>query len=455
MDLFGNHAPDRPPLAERMRPSQLADLVGQERLKALAARLLGPVPDGGGGRAAREPPSLILWGPPGCGKTTFARLLANETSIPFEPFSAVLGGVKEVREIVTRAKDRRRRGLGKTLLFVDEIHRFNRAQQDAFLPHVEDGTLILVGATTENPSFTLNAALLSRARVVQLTPLSPADIEALLERALSDPRHGIDTDLVSVAPEVVTFLAANAGGDARRALNDLEIVCQASLRAREPLEVPAVQALLGRATIAHDRAGDAHYDLASALIKSLRGSDPDAALYWLARLIEGGEDPRFICRRLVIFASEDVGNADPRALGVAMDCWQAIERIGLPEGRIVLGQACTYLATAPKSNASYTAINAALALVEATGPLPVPMHLRNAPTRVMKELGYGKDYVYPHDHGGWVPEHYLPEALTGTRLYEPAGHGYERHLAERLARWRALRDGGEPPARDDGGDAEP
>jgi putative ATPase len=444
MDLFRNTGPDRPPLAERMRPTHMAEMVGQERLKQLVDRILGPRPTPGAAPSSsppRELPSLILWGPPGCGKTTFARLLAHETTLAFEPFSAVLGGVKEVREIVERAKERRRRGLGKTLLFVDEIHRFNRSQQDAFLPHVEDGTLILVGATTENPSFTLNAALLSRARVVQLTPLATEDLVQLLERALGDQKRGVDGDLVSIAPEVIGFLAAQAGGDARRALSDLEIVAQASMRAREPLEIPAVQALLGRATIAHDRAGDSHHDLASALIKSLRGSDPDAGLYYLARLIEGGEDPRFICRRLAIFASEDIGNADPRAIGMAMDCWLGIERIGLPEGRILLGQLVTYLATAPKSNASYVGIDAALERVRETGPLPVPMHLRNAPTATMKSLGYAKGYRYPHDHGGWVDDHYLPDNLVGQRFYEPVERGYERHIADRLRRMRDARDG--------------
>ncbi len=435
-----------------MRPSQLTDLVGQAKLKALAERLLRPRP-GAAPEAPREPPSLILWGPPGCGKTTFARILAKESGMPFEPFSAVLGGVKEVREIVERARERRRRGAGRTLLFVDEIHRFNRAQQDAFLPHVEDGTLVLIGATTENPSFTLNAALLSRARVVQLTPLESDDLEALLERALADRALGLNAgggDAVSA--EVRAFIARQAGGDARRALNDLELVCIAAAGADgASLDVAAAKAILGRQTLAHDRDGDSHFDLASALIKSMRGSDPDASIYWLARLIEGGEDPRFICRRLAIFASEDVGNADPRALGVAMDAWLAIERLGLPEGRIPLAQAVTYLATAPRSNASYLAIDAALELVRETGPLPVPMHLRNAPTQVMRELGYARGYQYPHDfEGGWVAERYLPEALHGRRFYEPVDRGYERHIAERLTRWREALDvdgpPGEPPA---------
>ena len=425
-----------------MRPSRLADLVGQARLKDLAERLLRPRP-GAPPDAPREPPSLILWGPPGCGKTTFARILARESGMPFEPFSAVLGGVKEVREIVERARERRRRGAGRTLLFVDEIHRFNRAQQDAFLPHVEDGTLVLIGATTENPSFTLNAALLSRARVVQLTPLEADDLEALLARALTD--HALGPAGPTVPPAVLAFLARHAGGDARRALNDLELVCQAARDQEAPLDVDAARAILGRQTLAHDRDGDAHHDIASALIKSMRGSDPDAAIYWLARLIEGGEDPRFICRRLAIFAAEDVGNADPRALGVAMDAWLAIERVGLPEGRIPLAQAVTYLATAPRSNAAYLAIDAALALVRETGPLPVPMHLRNAPTAVMRELGYAKGYRYPHDfEGGWVAETYLPDGLAGRRFYTPVDRGYERSIAERLARWRTLSDGETP-----------
>ena len=483
MDLFdpaSARAPDgrepstqeraRPPLAERLRPTTLEEVVGHLELTR---------PTGGFLRlwlAARDRPSLIFWGPPGSGKTTLARVLANGAGAHFEPFSAVLGGVNEVREIVERARDRKRRGVGQTLLFVDEIHRFNKGQQDAFLPHVEDGTLLLVGATTENPSFSLNAALLSRCRVVPLAPLMAADLVPLLARALADARAAWTVAPPAFAPEALALIAEHADGDARRALGDLELVVQAAPSA--PLggvvtaEVTA--ALIGARVLRGDKTGDSHFDLASALIKSLRASDPDAALYYAARLLEGGEDPRFVLRRLVIFASEDVGNADPRALGVAVDAAVGFERIGMPEGRILIGQAVTYLATAPKSNAAYLAIDKALEAVRRTGVLPVPLHLRNAPTKLMQALGHGEGYQFareerealargetPHDHGGFVPRgqpgngpdgpgrafanepgHHLPEALRGTVFYAPSGDGYEKQIAERLGRWRAARDGG-------------
>ena len=437
MDLFeaaerDGRSDGRAPLADRMRPRDLEDVVGQDEV-------LGP---GKYLRVAIEQdavPSLILWGPPGSGKTTLGRLVARRSAAAFEPFSAVLGGVKEVREIVARARDRRHLGGKRTILFVDEIHRFNKAQQDAFLPHVEDGTVALIGATTENPSFTLNSALLSRCRVVRLSPLAPEAIERLLARALADAAAGLGALDLDVEEGVLGVLGRTADGDARRALSLLEQVAEHARERGGRLTREVVRAHIGAQALRHDRAGDGHYDVASAFIKSLRGSDPDAALYYLARLIEAGDDPRFICRRMVIFASEDVGNADPRALSVALDAMQAIGMIGMPEGRIIMGQACAYLACAPKSNASYKGIDAALASVRETGTLPVPPHICNAPTTLLKELGHGRGYRYPHDHGGWVPDHYLPEALRGRRFYEPRDAGYERHLAERLAGWRAAR----------------
>ncbi|MCB9786959.1 MAG: replication-associated recombination protein A [Deltaproteobacteria bacterium] len=425
------------PLADRMRPRTLDEVVGQDAVL-------------GGGtflRLAIERdaiPSLILWGPPGSGKTTLARVVAGSAQASFEPLSAVLGGVKEVREIVERARGRAMSGR-RTICFVDEIHRFNKGQQDALLPHVEDGTLTLIGATTENPSFALNSALLSRCRVVRLEALPDEALAELLGRALADEERGLGRLQLEAEAGVLEDLARAADGDARRALGILEQVAHHAARAGRPLSREVAAEAVTAPSLRHDRAGDAHYDVASAFIKSLRGSDPDAALYWMARLLEAGDDPRFVCRRMVIFAAEDIGNADPRALSVAVDAMQAFQMLGMPEGRIPMGQACTYLATAPKSNAAYLGINAALEAARTQGTLPVPNHLRNAPTRLMKEMGHGEGYRYPHDHGGWVPDHYLPDALRGTRFYEPTSHGYERHIAERLAGHRARRDGGEEP----------
>ncbi len=440
LDLFAEAPASRAgagaPLAARMRPRGLGDVVGQ-------AHLLGP---GGPLRALAERgslPSLVLWGPPGCGKTTIASLLAASGPPPaprFLAFSAVAVGVKEIREVAERA--RREAAAGRrTVLFLDEIHRFNRAQQDALLPHVESGTLTLIGATTENPSFEVNGALLSRCRVFTLRPLAEDDLRVLVLRALGDAAHGLGGSGTALAPEALDALVAVADGDARRALGLLEAA--AALQggaAGGTITAEAVQQAAGRRVLLHDRDREEHYNVVSALIKSLRASDPDAALYYLARLLEAGDDPLFVARRLVIFAAEDVGNAEPAALGLATAAFLALERIGLPEGRIPLAQAVTFLACAPKSNASYLGIERAAAAVEEHGALPVPLHLRNAPTPLLRELGYGRGYHYPHDAPGrFVGDPNLPERLAGAQFYEPTREGSEGALADRLDRWRRRR----------------
>jgi putative ATPase len=431
-DLFESAAKQaaaaQAPLAERARPRTLSEIVGQEHLLAPGKLLRLAI-------ERDEVPSILFWGPPGTGKTTIAQVIAAHTQREFVPFSAVLGGVKEVREIVAEAQRRFSENRLRTILFVDEIHRFSKSQQDAFLPHVERGTLTLIGATTENPSFELTAALLSRLRVLTLRPLTDEEVEQLLRDALARDRvlSGLGLEVPSGA---LSAIARAAYGDARRALNALEVGAIAAGKGGTLTDALVAQALASPA-LRHDKKGESHYDLISAFIKSMRGSDPDAALYYLARLVEGGEDPRFLLRRMVIFAAEDIGNADPRALGVAVDALGAVELVGLPEGVLPLSQATVYLACAPKSNSALTAYQAARADVEKFGPLEVPAHLRNAPTPLLKELGYGAGYQYPHDfEGHHVDEEYLPETLRGQRYYRPSENGFERELDERLSKLR-------------------
>jgi putative ATPase len=397
-DLFESKAPA--PLAERMRPTSLDEYVGQEEIVRAVKRLLD------------RPPSMIFWGPPGCGKTTLARLVAAATGLHFQQFSAVTSGIKEVREAIDQAKWRRLNEKKGTILFVDEIHRFNRAQQDAFLPHLEDGTIVMIGATTENPSFEVNAPLLSRCRVFTLKPHPPEQVLALLRRACEREKIQADDDALRAVADL-------AGGDARAALTLLEM-------GGKRLTADAVRELAQKKILLHDRDREQHYDVVSALIKSMRGSDVDAALYWLARLIEGGEDPMFIARRLVIFASEDVGNADPRGIMVAVAAKDAVHFVGLPEGFYPLAQATVYLATAPKSNAAGAAYLEAKADVEKSPNEPVPLHLRNAPTALMKSLGYGQGYQYAHDRPWAVVEHgHRPPSVEGREYYKPTERGHE------------------------------
>jgi putative ATPase len=408
---------EQSPLADRMRPRSLDEILGQEAL-------VGP---GAPFRRALEAGhfrSAVLWGPPGCGKSTLARCIASIGRFRFVALSAVLSGIKELKQLIEErpALDPR-----PTLLFVDEIHRWNKAQQDALLPHVESGALLLLGATTENPAFYLTPALRSRAEVLPLQPVPKAAIVALLERALVDPERGLGG--MEAEEGLLERIATLSDGDARRALGVLERLADRGLLTLEGLKEIGI-------TILHDRSGDAHYDVVSAFIKSMRGSDPQAAVYWMARMIEGGEDPMFIARRMVIFASEDVGNADPRGLDLAVSTLLAVERIGMPEARILLGQCCTFLATAPKSNAAYRAINAALAEVKNTGALSVPVHLRNAPTGLAKALGHGKDYLYPHDHPDHiVRQDYLPEGLQQREFYHPTDIANEKTIKDRMAWW--------------------
>jgi len=445
MDIFDYHAQKSAeagrPLAERMRPRNLDEFGGQLHVVGQGSLI----------RNAIEQDrifSMILWGPPGCGKTTLARIVALETRSHFVHFSAVLSGVKEIRGVIVEAQNQQKLYRRRTILFVDEIHRFNKAQQDAFLHHVESGLITLIGATTENPSFEVISPLLSRCRVITLHMLTADDIAAIITAALKDTDRGLGNLNLELAADALDYLVGLADGDARVALNSLEIAASLVGKTRDPSEkaqtlsisAKDLERALQKKALVYDKSGEAHYNIISALHKSLRGSDPDAALYWLERMLAAGEDPFYIARRMVRFASEDIGNADPQALTVAMNAMEAFKFLGHPEGELALAQAAVYLATAPKSNSIYTAYGKVQQAVQTAGSLPVPLHIRNAPTRLMKDLGYGKDYKYAHNYKeAYVVQDYLPEKLKGQIFYTPTGHGYEKTIKERLEKWRELK----------------
>jgi putative ATPase len=428
------------PLAERMRPRYLQEFIGQ-------AHMIGP---GTLLRSAIENDrvfSMILWGPPGCGKTTLAMIISRETKSHYVHFSAVLSGVKQIRSVIDEAREQLRMHRKRTILFVDEIHRFNKAQQDAFLHHVESGLITLIGATTENPSFEVNPALMSRCRVFTLKSLSEEDLGAIICQALEDTERGLGRLHLDFDPQALMHLVRLADGDGRTALNNIEAVA-AFLSRRDgekddlalPVTLNDVEKALQKKALLYDKAGEEHYNLISALHKSLRGSDPDAALYWLSRMLMAGEDPLYIARRMVRFASEDVGNADPRALTVCMDAMEAFRFLGPPEGELALAQAALYLATAPKSNSIYSAYGKVRDLIERTGALPTPLHIRNAPTNLMRSLGYGKGYKYAHDYAaGVVAQQCLPDEICDEKFYEPVDRGYEKTIRERLAWWESMK----------------
>lgn len=411
------------PLAERMRPEKLEDLAGQDHLTGSNSILRKAIEQG-------SIPSMILWGPPGTGKTTMAHIIAMTLKQDFHTLSAISAGVKEVREVIATSAQK-----GRSILFIDEIHRFSKSQQDALLGAVEKGIITLIGATTENPSFEVNSALLSRCQVYVLRPLMADDLVKLLDHAIAQ-----DTQLRSkkILLQETDALVRLSGGDARKLLNLFELVIQTSGTDTVTVTDAGVMEVAQSRIAMYDKGGEQHYDIISAFIKSIRGSDPNAAVYWLARMIEGGEDIKFIARRLLILASEDIGNANPTALVLANACFEAVDRIGYPEGRIILSQCAVYLAASPKSNASYVAIDAALARVRQEGDLPVPLHIRNAPTKLMKELGYGKGYAYAHDHEkNFTSQEYLPEPLSGTRFYDPGRNAREEEIRRFLKdRWK-------------------
>ncbi|MDP2729719.1 MAG: replication-associated recombination protein A [Dehalococcoidales bacterium] len=436
MDMFEQKAEEQreqqAPLATRMRPTSFHEFVGQEHLVG-KGRVLRKAIDAG------RLPSIILWGPAGCGKTTLAYLMANATNSHFHPISAVSAGVADLRRVVEQAKERRRIYQQKTILFIDEIHRFNKAQQDAILPYVEDGTITLIGATTENPSFEVTSPLLSRCQVFTLNPLVEDEIRVIIMRALRDRLKGLGELNVELAPEAVDHLITTSKGDARIVLNALELAALTTppdAKGKRAISLATIEDAIQHPALRYDKAGDQHYDLISALHKSMRGSDPDASLYWLARMLEAGEDPLYIARRLVRFASEDVGMADPQALVIAMAAQQAVHFIGMPEGNLALAEAAVYLATAPKSNSLYEGYSKVQQEIKKGSAGSVPLYLRNPVTPLMKQMGYGEGYKYAHDY----PEHFveqqnLPDSLQGKQFYSPGGQGYEKQVVDRLKKW--------------------
>jgi putative ATPase len=446
MDLFEYQAQQTAasgqPLPEKLRPRNLEEFMGQVRWVAEGQLL----------RRAIEQDrlfSMILWGPPGCGKTTMAWIIARETGSHFVHFSAVLSGVKDIRAVIQEAKEQLQLHGKRTILFVDEIHRFNKSQQDAFLHHVESGLLTLIGATTENPSFEVIPALLSRCRVIRFEPLDEAQISRILDLALQDRQRGLGNLGLSLEDDARKHIIRISQGDARVALSNLELVANFLDQGEDPalpdkerrITLARIEKALQQKALIYDKAGEEHYNLISAFHKSLRGSDPDAALYWLARMLEAGEDPLYVARRMVRFASEDVGNADPHALALSVSAMEACRFIGLPEGELALAQAAVYLATAAKSNSLYSAYRRVKEVVQSQGSLPVPLHIRNAPTRLMREMGYGKGYQYAHDfEDAYTVQEYLPDVLAGNLYYFPSDRGYEKIIKQRLDQWRRRKE---------------
>lgn len=433
LNLFENEShdrksPARPPLADRIRPDTLDGFFGQEHLVAKGTFLREAIEHD-------EISSIILWGPPGSGKTTLARIISNATHADFISFSAVISGLKDIRRVIERARISKR----KTILFVDEIHRFNKAQQDAFLPHIEDGTIILIGATTENPSFEVNSPLLSRSRVLVLDPLGEEHVRGIVLRAIEDKQQGIGNTINGIEDEALRSLISFSSGDARKALNTLELTA-VLLGGRKDkkniITLADIEEAAQQKTLRYDHDGEEHYNIISALHKSMRGSDPDAAVYWFCRMLEGGEEPLYIARRVVRFASEDIGNADPQALQLSLAAMESYRFLGTPEGELAIAQAIVYCAAAPKSNAVYTAYKKARGDARKLGTLPVPMHIRNAPTRLMKDVGYGRGYEYDHDSpDSYSGQEHLPDKLAGTTYYSPSDFGYEKLISERLKWW--------------------